>query len=64
MWQRLHRKLPTGVAKNSPGYSLQICLTFAVEDLGCLGIFNATKFHKLQFKKIMCKEHKRFIGIA
>ena len=34
--QRLQRKSPAGVVKNSSGYSWQICLIFAVEDLGCL----------------------------
>ena len=37
--QRLHRKSRAGVAENSSRYSWQICLTFAVEDLACLGIF-------------------------
>ena len=36
--QRLHRKSPAGVAKNSSGYSWQVCLTFAIEDLACFGI--------------------------
>ena len=36
--QRLHRKSPAGVAENSSGYSWQVCLTFAIEDLACFGI--------------------------
>ena len=38
MSQKLHRKSRAGVAENSSGYSWQICITFAVEDLACLGI--------------------------
>ena len=36
--QRLHRRSRAGVAENSSGYSWQICLTFAVKDLDCLGV--------------------------
>ena len=36
--QKLHCKSQAGVAKNSSRYSWQICLTFAAEDLACLGI--------------------------
>ena len=36
--QRLHRKSPAGVAENSSGYSWQVCLIFAIEDLACFGI--------------------------
>ena len=36
--ERLHRKSPAGVAENSSGYSWQVCLTFAREDLASFGI--------------------------
>ena len=58
--QRLDRKSRAGVAENSSGYSWQICVTFAVEDLACLGILC---FASYDLNKTTCKERKGFIGI-